>query len=148
VPKVRSKSPPGLRRLNHGSLLLGVGSKGLVHPPLIQHLQWLSTLSLLAPISLPQVSAAIHRPQTALYPFDSQFQSAAEANKTDWTGRGQAGQLETVIPVPALQSDARAGPWVPLLLSLQMAGFLCLSPGGWASGGGRRGFEYGVMHKL
>lgn len=56
-----------------------------------------------------------------LHPFDSQSQSAAEASKTDWTGRGQAGQLEAVTHSPASGSDARAAPWVPLLLSLQVA---------------------------
>lgn len=123
--KTGANLPPGLRRLNRTAPREpagGVGSKGLVHPPLLQHLQWLSTLSLLAPISLPQVSATIHRPQTVLYPFDSQSQSAAEANKPNWTGRGQAGQREAVILSPASGSDARAGPWVSLLLSLQMAG--------------------------
>lgn len=97
------------------------GSEGLLHPLLIQHLQWLSTLSLLAPISLPQVSATIHRPQTVLYPFDSQSQSAAEVNKHDRTSRGQAGHLEAVVLARASRSNARAGPWVTLL-SLQMAG--------------------------
>ena len=117
-----------------------MGSKGLVHPSLIQHLQWLSTLSLLAPISLPQVSATVHRPQTALYPFDFQSQSAAEANKPDWTGRGQAGQLEAVIFPPASGRDARAGPWVTLLLSLQMAGDRDFVPLliTWWSGTGKR----------
>lgn len=121
VPKDGSKSPPGLRRLNRTAPrepAVGVGSKGLLHPPLIQHLQWLSTLSLLAPISLPQVSATVHRPQTALH---SQSQSAAEANQPAGAGRGQAGQLEAVILSPGSGSDAKAGPWVPLLLSLQMA---------------------------
>lgn len=97
------------------------GSEGLLHPLLIQHLQWLSTLSLLAPISLPQLSATIHRPQTVLYPFDSQSQSAAEVNKHDRTSRGQAGHLEAVVLARASGSNARAGPWVTLL-SLQMAG--------------------------
>lgn len=125
MPEDRSKSPPGPHRLDRTAPQEpagGVGSKGLVHPPLIQHLQWLSTLSLLPPVSLTQVSATIHRPQTALYPFDSQSQSAAEANKPAWTSRGQAGQLEAVILSPASGSDARASPWVPLLLPLQMAG--------------------------
>lgn len=66
---------------------VGVGSKGLVHPLLIQHLQWLSTLFLLAPIFLSQVPATVHGPQTVLYLFDSQSQSAAEANKPNQTGR-------------------------------------------------------------
>lgn len=125
------------------------GSEGLFHPLLIQHLQWLSTLSLLAPISLPQVSATIHRPQTVLYPFDSQSQSAAEVNKHDQTSRGQAGHLEAVVLPRASGSNARAGPWVT-----------SLSADGWGQGfctsachlvvrhQEKGGFGYGVVHEL
>lgn len=124
MPKDRSKSAPGLCCWYHGAPrepAVSVGSEGLVHPPLIQHLHWLSTLSLPAPIPAPQVSATVHRPQTVLYPLDSQPQSAAEAHKPNRTGRGQSGQLEAVILSPASGSDARAGPWIPLL-SLHIAG--------------------------
>lgn len=75
-----------------------------------------------------------------LHPFDAQSQSAAEASKTDWKGRGQAGQLEAVTRSLASGSDARAAPWVPPLLSLQMArdrDFLPLLVTWW-SGTGKR----------
>lgn len=144
-----------------------VGSKGLCHPPLTQHLHWLSLSSLLAPIFQPQVSATLHRPQTVFYPFDSQSQSAAEpksptGRKGLTTGacslllpcsgsRNQAGQLEAVPPAPASGSGATASPWAPPLYRHTSGDrdFVPLPVTWWlALGGGRGGFGYGVRHKL